>query len=92
MALVFLILSVITILLLIIKLSGHSPDSITILSLTVTLLIALQILVLTILFQVKGDMSEILTNVRISEHKKITRFSVPENQRFSWHPKNSKSF
>ena len=24
----------------------------------------------------------------ISEHKKIVRFSVPKNHRFSWHPKN----
>jgi hypothetical protein len=35
-------------------------------------------------------MSEMNFTVFISEHKKILseEFSVPENQRFSWHPKN----
>ncbi|PIN77866.1 hypothetical protein COV15_01060 [Candidatus Woesearchaeota archaeon CG10_big_fil_rev_8_21_14_0_10_34_12] len=37
------------------------------------------------------DMPEMFSNKHISEHKKIARFSVPENQKFSWHSQKPKT-
>lgn len=53
--LIAIISALITIVLLIIKMIGHSPTEITILLSLVSFLIALQIIILTVLFQVKGD-------------------------------------
>jgi len=55
----FLILSLITIWMLILKITGHSPDITTIIAWVVGIILTFQILIITILFQVKGDLGEI---------------------------------
>ena len=53
------IIAIAVIAMLIYKLAGNSPDMITIVAWTVGVLLALQILIITLLFQLKGSVSKL---------------------------------
>ena len=52
-------LAIILIIMLLLKLTNNSPDAVTILSIFIALLTALDILILQFLFQLRGDVSKI---------------------------------
>ena len=55
----FIILSLITISMLLLKITGHSPDALTIISWVTGIILTFQVLIITILFQLRGEVSEL---------------------------------
>lgn len=81
-SIIVIILPIITIVMLIIKLLGHSPTETTILFSVVGILAALQVVIIGILLQIKGDGRNLKGNIgELKEFKRQTIEKIKEIER-----------
>lgn len=73
-ALIVIILSILTIIMILLKITGHSPTETTIIFSVIGILVTLQAMIIGILFNIKGDLGNIKGN--IGEFKEFKRQTI----------------